>query len=57
MVTLFVFHVVILTVILNLINEIALLLLVSLESVEFGFEAEAESPGFDRVQRRDRHRG
>ena len=40
-----------------LIEEIALLLLVSLESVEFGFAVEGESPGFDRVRGLERRRG
>ena len=53
----FIFHILVLSSVLILLEEIALLLLVSLESVEFGFAVEGESPGFDRVRGRDRRQG
>ena len=57
MVTLFILHTVILAVVLNLINEIALLLLVSLESVDFNLAFEGEALEVTNVRARDRRQG
>ena len=57
MVTIFILHIIVLTVILSLINEIALLLLVSLESVDFDLEVRGEALERFRWSQRGRRQG
>ena len=57
MVGLLIFHILLLYIILTLVEEIAQLLLESLESVEFGLAAVPGSPGFNLVRSRERRRG
>ena len=57
MVIILVLHILILCAILRLIEEIALLLLVSLESVDFDVVFEGEAPEVTNLRARDRRQG